>query len=146
MLQCGDGFGLLHKAAMEVGTGREMGGENLDGYGALESGVARAIDLAHATRAEQGFDFVRTELGAARESHRQRRLYLWRFRGGWGAAVLGLVGMVPRVALDFVAEHDGFGDFLHSAAFLAALALESEVGLLLGEAEITLQDAFSALD
>jgi hypothetical protein len=54
--------------------------------------------------------------------------------------------MVPRVALDFVAEDDGFGHVFHGAAFLATLALEGEIGLFLGEAEVALQDAFGAFD
>jgi len=54
--------------------------------------------------------------------------------------------MVAGVALDLVAEDNGFGHVFHGSAFLATLALEGEVGLLLGEAEIALQDAFGALD
>jgi hypothetical protein len=46
--------------------------------------------------------------------------------------------MVPGVALDFVAEDDGLGDFLHGAAFLAALALQGKIGLLFCEAEFAL--------
>ena len=51
-----------------------------------------------------------------------------------------------RVFFYFVAEHDRFGNFFHRLALLAALPLEREIGLLLGESEIALQNSLGALD
>jgi hypothetical protein len=51
----------------------ERRGQDLDRDVALELGVARAIDLAHAAFAEQGGDVVRTEPRARRECHRRMR-------------------------------------------------------------------------
>jgi hypothetical protein len=49
--------------------GRERAGEHLDGNRAIETGVTRAIDLAHAARAKRGDDFVRTKTRACFERH-----------------------------------------------------------------------------
>ena len=43
--------------------------QHLDGDMAVEPGVTRAIDLAHATRADRREDFVRTKSGAGGERH-----------------------------------------------------------------------------
>jgi hypothetical protein len=51
-----------------------------------------------------------------------------------------------RISSDIVAQHDCFRDFLHGYTFLAALALQRQIGLLFVQAEITLQNAFGALD
>lgn len=48
--------------------------------------------------------------------------------------------------LHIFAEDDCFGEFFHGLATLAALLLEGEVGLFLGEMEFALQDALGALD
>ena len=57
---------------------------------------------------------------------------------------LGWLGL--RVTADVVAEDDGFGDFLHRAALLAALPLNREIRLLFIQSQITLQDSFRAFD
>ena len=44
-------------------------GDDLDRDVAIQLRVARAIDLAHAARAEGGFDLIRTKESADRESH-----------------------------------------------------------------------------
>ncbi len=49
-------------------SGEELG-EDLDGDVAIEPGVARAIDLAHAAGAERSNDGVRPEAGPCREGH-----------------------------------------------------------------------------
>src|SRR5271169_623557 len=49
-----------------------------------------------------------------------------------------------RGAFYFFGEDDGFGDLLHGFAGLAALLLESQVGLLFGDVQVALQDAFGA--
>jgi hypothetical protein len=54
---------------------RERGGKNLDGDVASEPRIARAIDLAHAARADERDDFIRTEASAGREGHVAGRLY-----------------------------------------------------------------------
>jgi hypothetical protein len=46
-----------------------MSGENLDGNGAIETRVFRAIDLAHAPRAEGRLDFIGTKFRARGEGH-----------------------------------------------------------------------------
>ncbi len=57
MIQSGDGAGL----ALE--TFSELRGGSFDGYVAAEAAVTCTIHLAHASRADRGKDFVRTELG-----------------------------------------------------------------------------------
>src|SRR5262249_22082325 len=44
-------------------------GKNLDGDGALESRVARSVDLSHAAGTERSLDLVRAEFGSRREGH-----------------------------------------------------------------------------
>ena len=51
-----------------------------------------------------------------------------------------------RISSDLVAQHDGFGNNLHGFALLAALALQDEIGLLLAQAQIALQNAFGTFD
>lgn len=51
-----------------------------------------------------------------------------------------------RATPDFFAEDDGLGDFFERLPFLAALALERQVGLLFIHREIALKDALGALD
>ena len=57
-----------HRLALEprerAGIRRELRGEDLDGDVAIEPRIARAIDLAHAARADGGDDLVVPEAGA----------------------------------------------------------------------------------
>ena len=56
--------------ALEPPPGRNIGqpvGEKLDGDRAIELGIERAVDDAHAAFAERLFDAVRPELGARRD-------------------------------------------------------------------------------
>ena len=48
MIQCGRGLGLLHEAALTVGICHLIRRQELDGYQAIEAGVAGPIDHAHA--------------------------------------------------------------------------------------------------
>ena len=48
------------------GDGRR---QNLDRHGAIQPRVARAVHFAHAARAEQRNDFVRTKMRAWKERH-----------------------------------------------------------------------------
>ena len=41
-----------------------MHGQHLDGDGAVQAGVTGVLDLAHAARAEGGFDLIGAEGGA----------------------------------------------------------------------------------
>ena len=52
-----------------------MRGKNLDGDGAIEAGIDRAIDLAHAAGADRRDDFVRAEFGAGGERHGGVEIY-----------------------------------------------------------------------
>src|SRR5215467_7491153 len=47
MAETRDGTGLALHALLEFGRGRQMGGENFDGDGAIESGIESAVDLTH---------------------------------------------------------------------------------------------------
>ena len=46
-----------------------MFGEDLDGDGAIEAGVAGRIDLAHPTLATRGYNLVRAERRAELKRH-----------------------------------------------------------------------------
>ena len=48
---------------------RQYFGQNLQSDGAIEPRIARAIDLAHATRPEWSNDLVRAQADAGRERH-----------------------------------------------------------------------------
>ena len=72
-------LGLALEAREPLGILRELGGQRLDGDVAAEARVARAIDLAHAARAERRDDFVGAESGAGGEWH-PGNLHHWRFR------------------------------------------------------------------
>ncbi len=60
-------LGFAVQSLAQSGIGRQIGGQDFDGYIALESSVAGAIHLTHPAGAERGEDFVRSELGARRE-------------------------------------------------------------------------------
>ena len=51
MIQCRDGFGFALKTSFEIGVRGEVSGEDLDGDIAAETGIACAVDFAHAARA-----------------------------------------------------------------------------------------------
>ncbi len=50
-----------------------MGGQHLDGDGALQPGVGRFVDLPHAPGPDGGLDLIRAEAGAALEGHMRKR-------------------------------------------------------------------------
>jgi len=52
-----------------------MGRQDFNRHGAAEARIVRAIDFAHASGADDRFDFVRAEFGAWLE-RREFRLYL----------------------------------------------------------------------
>ena len=60
------------KALLGLGAFGKMGGENLDGNGSVETGVAGTVNLAHASRAKRRDNFVRTEFSPRSEPHALR--------------------------------------------------------------------------
>src|SRR5260221_4180799 len=60
---------LLLEAAQGRGIAGEARGQNLDGDLAPDARVARAVDLAHAARAEESENFVGAEAGIRGERH-----------------------------------------------------------------------------
>jgi hypothetical protein len=69
MAQRGNRARFAVKALPGLGAFGKMGGENLDGNGAVETGVAGTIDLAHASRTKRRLDFIGTEFCARSKSH-----------------------------------------------------------------------------
>ena len=69
MIQARDNFGFALEALAQSRVAREMRRQNLDGYGALEARIARAIHHTHAPRAQWRGDFIGTESCAIREGH-----------------------------------------------------------------------------
>ena len=69
IVQRGNRARFVLEALPRFRIGRERAGEHLDGHGAIEPRVARAVDLAHAARAKRGDDFVGTETRACFERH-----------------------------------------------------------------------------
>ena len=67
IVQRGNDARLLLEALARFGIGGECAGQNLDGHRAIEPGVAGAIDLAHAARADRRDDLVGSEPGPGLE-------------------------------------------------------------------------------
>ena len=49
MVQAGDRLGLALEPPLQVGIGRDVCGENLDGDGAIQAGIAGLVDFAHSS-------------------------------------------------------------------------------------------------
>src|SRR5450759_2759487 len=108
------------QARESIGIGGERVRQNLQRDVAIELGIPRAVDLAHAARANERQDFVYAETGAGCEGHSGARLShartvrrripeCWSPRSGtstyhflslglWRGAVLGLTA--TRVAVN----------------------------------------------
>src|ERR1700686_2229976 len=69
MIQAGYGLGFLIEALPQSWVGGKMRGKNLDGNGAVQAGVERAINFAHAARAERSDHLIGTEPGSVGEGH-----------------------------------------------------------------------------
>ena len=69
IVQRGNRARFLLEALPRFRIRRERAGEHLDGDRAIEPRVARAVDLAHAARANRGDDFVGTKTRARLERH-----------------------------------------------------------------------------
>ncbi len=69
MIQAGDGARFALETLPRVGIVRQVFRQNLDSYGAVEPGVAGAVNLAHATGAEGGKNFVGAEAHPGDQRH-----------------------------------------------------------------------------
>ena len=69
VVQAGDGAGFALEALAKFRVGGQVGRQNLDGDGAVEARVFRAIDLAHAAGADERQDLVGAETSARGEGH-----------------------------------------------------------------------------
>jgi hypothetical protein len=58
MGKCSDRFRLALESGARVWFFRQVRGEDLDSYIAIELGIVRSIDLAHSTGAERREDLV----------------------------------------------------------------------------------------
>ena len=69
MIERSEDLGFTLEAREAVGIEREFGGQDLQRDVAIEPGVARSIDLAHAAHAKQAGDFVSAETSAGGQRH-----------------------------------------------------------------------------
>ena len=69
MIQRGEHLRFALEPREAIGIVREGLGQHLDRDVAIQPRIARAIDLAHAARAEQRQDFICAETSAGREGH-----------------------------------------------------------------------------
>ncbi len=69
VVQAGDGLRLALEALLQIGVGRDVLGQHLDGDRAIQAGVAGLVHFTHAARAEGGLDFIGAEGGAGFERH-----------------------------------------------------------------------------
>src|SRR5262245_65027243 len=74
MVQRRDRAGLAVEAFAQPGVGRKRRGKHLDGHGAIEPRIARAVDLAHASCADERDDFIGAEAYAGGEAHERSLL------------------------------------------------------------------------
>ncbi len=82
MVQRGQDLGLAFESGQVSGVVGESVREGLDGHGAVEAGVAGAVDLAHSARPQGVQDLVGAEAGSGFEGHGFR--VLLRAFGFWG--------------------------------------------------------------
>src|SRR5438105_4809288 len=75
MVELRDRARLAVEAGLHVGSGGEGGVEDFDGDDAVEAGIARSVDLAHAAGADAVEDLVRAEPGAGSQGHECCGLY-----------------------------------------------------------------------
>lgn len=123
MVERTEDAGFLLEAFEAVTIGREGFGENFDGDGALEAGVACAVDFAHSASAERGLNFVGAEFGAGVEGHAGRIVLHVE-----GEVKRGAVrrGVPSQIATERGVELD-YGDFRDRLS-----GLEGHVGELMG--------------
>ena len=75
VIERGEHFGFTLEAREPIRIRRDGFGQDLQRDIPLQSRIARAIDLAHAARAQGGLDFIRPESSAGTEGH------VWRVGG-----------------------------------------------------------------
>ena len=61
MIQTGDGFGFTLEALLVGGIGRKTRRKNLDRHHAFQPSIPRAINFAHAARAQRPDNLIRTK-------------------------------------------------------------------------------------
>ena len=69
VVERGDRAGFALEPLAELRVAGEVRRQDLDRDGAIETRVARLVDLAHPARAERRHDFVRTESRTGGERH-----------------------------------------------------------------------------
>jgi hypothetical protein len=72
MIQCGDGSRLTLEALACVGVVSEVRGQDLDRHSAIESRVARCVDLAHPARADLRRQLIRADASTLEILHHCR--------------------------------------------------------------------------
>ena len=72
MIEAGDGFGFSFKALLANRITRKLLRKNLDRNGAIQTGIAGAVDFAHPASAEGGTDFIGSEKCSRSEGHVRR--------------------------------------------------------------------------
>ena len=72
MIQRREGLGFTRETGEPVLVTRQEIGQHFDGDVAIQLRVMGAIDLAHAARADQRDDFVRTEASSGGQTHERR--------------------------------------------------------------------------
>ncbi len=93
MGQRGDRQRLALESRQAIGIGGKRLRQHLDGDVALQLGIARAVHVAHAARADVRSDLVGADDGSRLETHEGNRLYAPHFRapplaGSWTRPVL----------------------------------------------------------
>ena len=66
--QRGEGSGFALESLSKLRVAGEVRGEHLDRHRPIQPHVSGFVNLAHATRAESGEDFIRADSGARNES------------------------------------------------------------------------------
>ena len=72
MIEPGEHFGFALETRQPFAIARHGLGQHLDGDGALEVGIGRAVDLTHAAHADLSGDFIGAEARANSHSHGKR--------------------------------------------------------------------------
>ena len=69
MIELRDGARLAFEARLQVWAGHQRRVQDFDGNGAVKPGVARPIDVAHATGANRRDDLIGSQTGSRNQSH-----------------------------------------------------------------------------
>src|SRR4051812_41543314 len=96
MIERRDDATFAFEATAEIGVGGEVGTNHLDGDRALQTSVASAVDLTHATRAEFRHYLVRPQPGADCKQHKRASHRFWGSNEARATGKAGLGGGFPR--------------------------------------------------